>query len=92
MYHIKRANSFDVISIVVAVLFIMPTGVWPSRKCKEWNHWGLKGTVAIGKQVPSLKGGAAATSQFYLLVAIGAPEPRVTSQDFSTEARNWHLM
>lgn len=43
--------------LVVALLFISPTGVQPGRKCKELEQWGWIGTVAIGKQMlPSGRG------------------------------------
>lgn len=77
--------------LVVAALFISPTGVQPGRKCKELEQWGLRGTVAIGKRMLLSGGGARMGSQQYLLLAIGASTPRVTRYDLSTEARNWHF-
>lgn len=66
--------------------FMMPTGVWPGRTLKGLKLWGLIGTVATGKPMLLLKGGAAAASHIHLLVAIGALEPGVIRHDLSTEA------
>lgn len=56
--------------LVVALLFISPTGVQPGRKCKELEQWGRIGTVAIGQQMLPSGGGARVGSQLYLLLVI----------------------
>lgn len=77
--------------LVVAVLFIAPTGVQPGRKCKELEQWGLIGTLAIGREWSFQREALWAGSQLYLLLAIGALKPRAIRYDLSIEVRNWNF-